>query len=381
MKREFSRIAERKTLYVLSIIIPIILFFMYGHIYNKEILRDVPIAIFDNDNSSLSRTFIQFTESSPSLKISDYVNSIETIKNKIRNGEIQGAFYFPPNFEKNVKEGKTSTVIVFKNTSNLVIGNMIYKDASSITRILSGGVLLKKLKSKGLPQDAAMNIINPIKIETQVLYNPNYSYQSYLVPGLMSFMLQMLVMICAVLIISSEFTHETFPELMNIAQNKISLILLGKMIPHILIHTANALMITGICFPLFNIRIYGSEIILLIFMIYFIISCLSLGVFISSMFHDQLFATELALFINTPGFIFSGFTFPLWGMPFAHMLFAQAMPYTHFLSGFLKIYQMDVPIENLLPEIGALTLFIVISLILSVFAIKHQINKYYKTVS
>lgn len=380
IKREFRRIAERKTLYLLSIFIPVTLFLLFGLIYQKEIIREVPIVIFDNDNSSLSRTAIQMIESSTSLKIVDYVNSIEDIENRIIKGEIHGAFYIPNNFEKNIKQGKNSDIVVFKNTANLVIGNIIYKDANTIVKTLSAGVVLKKLKSKGMMHDQAMNLIMPIRIETKTLYNPNYSYKSYLAPGLMAFTLQMLIMLSSVLIISSEFTHETFPTLLRLANKRISLILIGKIIPHFLIHSANALLIVGIFFPLFNIRVYGSLFLVLIFLLYFIITCISLGVLISSLFHDQLFATELALFINTPGFIFSGFTFPLWGMPMVHSIFAQIMPFTHFLNGFLKLYQMNAPLSYILPELKILSIFTIGSLILSVFAIKFQIKKYYKNI-
>ena len=152
--------------------------------------------------------------------------------------------------------------------------------------------------------------------------------------------------------------------------------LAGKALPHIVVNIATVLLAVGIVFPLFDIRVYGSMILIIAFFIYFIAACLMPGLLISSLFHDQLFATELAVFINTPAFIFSGFTFPLWGMPFAHTVFAQIMPFTHFLSGFLKIYQMNTPLYNLLPEIIKLGIFIIVPALLTIIVLKRRIKEY-----
>jgi ABC-2 type transport system permease protein len=377
MRREFARIAERKTLYLLSIVLPIFLFILTSLIYKEALVRELPIAIFDADHSYLSQRIIEMVESSPSMRVVKYETSVEEIKKDFLKGEIQGAFYFPSGMERDAKLGKGSSVVVFKNTANLIVGNLILKDATTIVRTTSAGVLLKKLTARGYTESQAMNVVNAIRIETSSLYNPNYSYLSYLVPGLMGFTFQILIMIASVLVISSEFTHGTFGELLETAEHKLSAILFGKAIPHFLIHFASVLLMLGIIFPVFNIKIYGSIVTLLLFFILFILACLMFGLMISSFFHDQLFATELAVFINTPAFIFSGFTFPMWSMPMVNSWFAHILPFTHFLSGFLKIYQMNSPIAALLPEIIILSIFVVVSTGLTYLELHHQVKKYY----
>lgn len=374
-KREFGRIAERKTLYLLMIVFPIFIYFLYASIYQKEIVREIPVAIFDEDHSDLSRKVIELIESSSSMRIINYSNSLSEIKEEFLNGNIHGAFYFPKDFEKQIKKGRSTTVVVYKNTSNLIIGNVLLKDASTIIKSFSGAVLISKLGKSGTPYNAGLNIANPIKIDSQILYNPNYSYSNYLVPGLLGFTFQMMIMIASVIVISSEFAHNTFEELANISSRSAWNILLGKAIPHFTIHFAMALLILGIIFPLFNIIVYGSVINLLILFTFFISANLMLGLLISSFFHNQFFATELAVFINTPGFIFSGFTFPLWSMPFAHNIFAMIMPFTHFLSAFLKIFQMGTSLGNCANEILILIAFTIIPTVASYFIIKHHINK------
>ena len=100
------------------------------------------------------------------------------------------------------------------------------------------------------------------------------------------------------------------------------------------------------------------------------------GVLISSLFKDQFMATEVAVFINTPGFIFSGFTFPLWGMPVIHNIFGNMMPYTHFLSAFIKLSQMDTGLFAVKYDLIILISFLIISIVVSLFMIRMRVRKY-----
>ncbi len=360
---------------MLSIFLPIILFLLLALIYKNGMVRNLPVAIFDDDRSGTSRLIIRSIDATSSMNVVKYVSSVEELKSEFRKGNIQGAFYFPKEFETELKKGKKSTVIIYKNTASLIIGNTIYKDGMTVVKTISGGALLKKLRSKGLAEAKAMNYVNPIRIESQYLFNPNYNYENYLIPALIPAMLQMIIIVAGVLLISSEFSHNTFNELVESSGNSITAIIVGKSLPHIAVHTATVLGIVGIIFPIFQIEVSGSMIILIIFLIYFVIACFFVGLMFSSVFHNQFFATELAVFLNAPAFMFSGYTFPLWGVPALHNYFAQILPFTHFITGFMKIYQMNAPFHYLLPEIIKLSIFIIISLIVIIVVLKYQIKK------
>ena len=221
-----------------------------------------------------------------------------------------------------------------------------------------------------------MDIVNPIQIETKILFNTNYSYLVYLVPALVTFILHMAVFLVSVLLISAEFTEKTFSSLLEAADNKISAIIIGKAIPHLSIQLLNVIILLGIFYPLFGIPMEGSVITAILFTFFFLVVVFFFGLMLSSLFHDLMFATELALFLTTPAFIFSGLSYPLRIMPNVHSIYAQLMPYTHFIEGFVKIYQMGVPFVYLVPQILRLSVFLVISIIVSVFALKFNIKKY-----
>ncbi len=95
---------------------------------------------------------------------------------------------------------------------------------------------------------------------------------------------------------------------------------------------------------------------------------------LSSLIPKRLFATEVALFILTPAFIYSGLTFPLWAMPQIHQSIAKLIPFTYFLSGFINLYEMGTSLIYLKKEILVLSTFLIASFIITVISIKIRLK-------
>ena len=325
--------------------LPIVIFFLLALMYRNGVVMGIPVAVYDADHSELSRIVTRSVESTRSMNIVASVQSLDEIKEEFRKGNIQGAVCIPRGFEEDVKHGRQARIIFYKNSFNLIIGNTLLKDGTAIVKTISAGVLIKKFRSAGMSYGGALALANPVRLESYSLFNPSYNYEDYFVPCLVTAVFQMVVMIAAVLLVSTEYHEGTLAELFSTAGGNISVVIAGKAIPHLFIHFANALCLIGILFPLFGIPLAGSVALTLAYMVAGILASFFLGFFISCLFHDQLFATELGVFLNAPAVIFSGYTFPLAGMPAVHSAFARILPFTHFFSGFIKLYQFGAPLE------------------------------------
>ena len=379
--REFGILFKKKSTLLLSIIAPGIFFLVFALIFRKGVLKDIPVAIYDEDKSSLSLLITRYVESTGSMAIVKYVNSSEELKSEFKKGNIDAAFYLPRNMERDVKAGKQSHPVLYINSINLIKSNNILNDGEKIIKTVSGGILLKKIRSSGSTENQAMDIINPIKIDSQIMFNPNYSYEQYLFPGLAAFTLMMIIMLTSVLVLNSEFSNNTFRELISTGENKLYAVMFGKSVPYIFIHLLNVLILTGVILPLFNIGLNGAAISTVIFIMLFVGVSFAAGMAVSVLINDRMFATEIILFINTPAFIFSGLTFPLWSMPKVISAFAQVIPFTQFLSGFMKLYLWSAPLKYALPEIGILLGFLAVFILIIYFGLKYRINNFKRALS
>ena len=367
--REWQWIFSHKATLRLVVLLPLIMFVLFAGIYFQGVVKQLPVAVVDADDSGLSRYVVQSISSTRSLKVVSTLTSVDEIRDAMRAGKIQAAFYIPESFEKDIKSGTQAHVTVYKNTANLIFGNLVLKDASTIIKTVSAGKQMKSVQSRGMTPQQAYNATVPIRVETYPLFNPAYSYESFLAPGLITVMLHMIIMIAAVLVLNRELRSGTLMELFRTAKGSISAIIIGKSLPYLALHTATVLTIIGIIFPLFGIIIQGSVLATLVYLLFFAVVSFFLGFALSCIFNDYLFATEVVIFVSTPAFVLSGYTFPIWAMPGIMGGIAHALPYTHFLYGFIKIYQMGAPASYLLTDVAKLVLYLIGALLLSAIAL------------
>ncbi|MCK5857626.1 MAG: ABC transporter permease, partial [Bacteroidales bacterium] len=90
---------------------------------------------------------------------------------------------------------------------------------------------------------------------------------------------------------------------------------------------------------------------------------------------DEVIAMDISFFYNSPAFVFSGFTFPIFGMPAFNSFYSDLIPYTYFLKAFLKLYQMNTPLHYAFPEFKALLVFCLVGFVIAYAALYVHLNK------
>lgn len=379
-RREWRRILTRRSQRFLVLLLPVCLFLTLALIYKNGTVADIPVAICDQDHSELSRLLIRGFESTRSMKITAYVQSVDEIRDGFLRGQWHGAVFLPHDLEKSVKTGQPAVVVVYRNDGNLVIGNSILKEALTVSKTVSAGILIKKLRASGITAKQAMNIAAPIQVDTHFLYNPSYNYARYLTPGLLTAMLQMIAMMSAVLLFSTERREKTMDELFVQSGRAPLVMILGKLVPYIMIYTILVLSIFCLLLPALHIAGQTALTPVLLFTMLFVTASAAMGLLISLLVHDQMMATEMVVFISTPAFMFSGYTFPQWGMPALHTVFSVVMPFTWFITGFLKLYYLNAGLHSVLGETAVLLGFVAIAGLASVLVLRRQLEKNYETV-
>lgn len=81
--------------YVVLLIIPPIIFLFYGFIYQKQFARELPMAVWDEDRSSVSRTLTDMMEQNENIHFTHVVFSNAEIEQLMKEGKIFGAVHFP----------------------------------------------------------------------------------------------------------------------------------------------------------------------------------------------------------------------------------------------------------------------------------------------
>lgn len=372
--REWKRILSLKVFYLVMLVVPVALFFFYALIYQKQEAKNLAFAVWDEDQSPVSRELLFLLEQKEALQITTRVSSEAEVKKLIQEGKILGAIHFPANLQKNIYSRHPSTVTLYTNAAALVPAKLVYKAVAEVVITGSTGVILQKLVKTGMKSDRAMAIANPISLNTYQLYNPTYNYQEYLVPGLITVGMQMILIIGSMLALNYEWVTETMHELYDSSRGSVVAVIVGKTIAHLAISWINFIIIVGVIFPFFDIGVGTAT--GKFFIIYTLLSlaCIGIGMFISALFKDVMLSGDVALFYTSPAFVFSGFTFPRSAMPWYDQYYALIMPYTSFLDGFFKVYYMNLPLKYALGDFSKLLLFCAVMYPTAMLLFKRQFN-------
>jgi len=375
--REWKRIFSIPNFYVVLLVIPPVIFFFYGLIYQKQFAKELPMAVWDEDQSSVSRTLTNMMEQNENIHFTHTAFSNSEIEKLMKEGKIFGAVHFPKNMESDAKKNHQSNITLYTNGAYLVPAKMIYKGAAEI--IIKGGlaVVLEKAEKQGMPAQTANALVQPIKLNSTILYNPDFNYKMYLTPGLITVGLQMALIVAAVLILNLEFKRNTIDDLLEISHSS-SQIVIGKMLAHLSVSWILFVLIVFVVFPVYDLGKPGTDFNFFIIYTLMALACIGIGMMLSALSDNLLFVTDVALFFTSPAFVFSGFTFPLWAMPWYDQLYSDIMPYTHFLDGFIKLYFMQLPMHYAMPEVYKLLLFTGVTFPLAVIIFQRKINLYLK---
>ena len=372
--RELSIAGQNKSVRNLMLFVPITIFILLGFIYVKGALREIPVAVYDQDNTKLSRTLIDLFNSSASMEVTYYLSSEDQLNTFFLNHKEHAIFRIPHGLERDVMKGKNTVVQALTNSSNIIYGNILLREAYTIVGTMSAGITINKLVATGLTERDAFNLALPIKVTAKPLFNPIYNYLYYLLPGLMTVLLQMIVFFVSTRSINSEYNKGTFGDLVEVSNNSAMNIIIGKSLIYFMLSIAIAMFI-ALVFVMFGIPFKDREVEIIVIFSVFILSNIALGQMLSATIDDEMLALDIAFFYNSPAFVFSGFTFPMFGMPFFDSLYAQFIPYTHFLYAFFKVYQIAAPFSYISSEVLILLLFMAVGFITAFVALRMRIKQ------
>ncbi|WP_315815187.1 ABC transporter permease [Paraflavitalea speifideaquila] len=178
--------------------------------------------------------------------------------------------------EQDIKSRHPVNVVVYTNAAAVVPAKLIYKEAAQVIITAGSGVILQKFVKTGMDKDKAMALVQPIALVPYTLYNPTYNYQHYLVPGLITVALQMIIIMVGVLLLNYEATTNTRQQLWYIARGSASAVIAGKTLAHLVIAWINFILVAFIIFPLFNLGIMAAA--GKFFVVYTLLSLACLGI-------------------------------------------------------------------------------------------------------
>lgn len=190
--------------YLIVLFVPLVFTIIFGGVFSPIFVENMPIAVYDMDNSASSKEVIGYFYDSPSLRITEDISSLETLEEKLLLGEICGAIIIPKDFGKDLNGKKGAEALVFMDNTNFMYGNNLMSTINTIFETVNAGVQIKLLEAGSMvPHQAEQNVYT-LNLVDRVLYNPQLGYFYYLFPGLLAIFVQQAFLAAGVPILIEE---------------------------------------------------------------------------------------------------------------------------------------------------------------------------------
>ena len=172
LRREIHRVARQPMYWLLTVILPIVAFAFFAVLLYKGVARDIPIAVVDQDNSTLSRKVTQMIDATPTAWVAYGVQGMEEAERLMLQGKIMGIVLIPDFFEKNILNNSQTHLESYLTGTNITVNGLLAKDLQTTVTTFTAGIQLQLLMKQGLTEKQAMAQLMPVRFDKHVLFNP-----------------------------------------------------------------------------------------------------------------------------------------------------------------------------------------------------------------
>ena len=362
-RREIHRLLHQPMYLVLMVILPVVSFSFFAILFGQGAIRNVPIAVLDQDHTTLSRKVVQMIDQTPTAMVSYGIQDMAEGERLMREGKVTAIVLIPAFFEKSILSNSQTYLENYVSGTNITVNGLLSKDIQTAVTTFTAGIQLQLLMKQGLTEKQAMAQLMPVRFDKHVLFNPHINYGYYLAPSFMPMMLMIFVVMVTIFSIGTELKLSTAREWMLAGGDSVWAALIGKLLPITTVMFLISLVMLIINFKIVGTPLNGSLAVILIATLLFILSYQSISVLIVSLLANLRLSLSIGGGYSVLAFTFSGLTFPIMAMWEPMQWVSRIFPFTYYTDIFIDQMLRGTPWVYSLPDLGYMSLFIVLPLL------------------
>jgi len=320
IRKESLQIIRDPSSIGIAFFLPVLLLLLFGYGVSLD-AREVGIALVVEqpgpEASSLISGFRHSEYFTPRVML-----SIQEAQRAMMEREVDGIIWLRADFARALRSGRSAPVAVILNGV----------DANK-ARLISGyvsGVWMQWLSRTSAEMGRSLDI--PVEIEQRIWYNPAVRSRNYLVPGLIAVIMTLIGAMLTSMVVAREWERGTMEALL-VTPVRIQEILIGKIVPYFILGMGGMLLSVIMAVFLFHVPLHGSLPALTVASALFMLTCIAMGLLISTAAGTQFVAGQVAIVVTfLPAFILSGFIFDIGSMPLPIQWVTHLVPATYFVA-------------------------------------------------
>ncbi len=358
--KEFQALLRDRQSRLVLIGPPIAQLLIFGYAATFD-LNNIPVAIYNQDNSQLSRQLVSKITGSPHIQLIKNVQSANEIAPLLTEKKVLMLIHIKADFstEQVSRHSAAIQVIVDGRNSNTALLALNYMR----TIIIDFNQQLIISQGQRPP---------PAIVKIRSWFNPDLLSRWFIIPGIVALLTLVVPLIVTALSVAREREAGTFDQIL-VTPLSPAQILIGKSIPGIIIGLLQGTVIIALTVVWFNIPLLGNLGALYLGLCLFLLSTVGIGLMISSLSITQQQGLMGAFLFLVPAVILSGFATPIANMPELVQDLTYINPMRYFLIIVRGVYLEGNSYADLIHQFWPMTLIGLISLTFAGWLFKHRL--------
>ena len=340
---EYGRVIRDRSAFGLIVMAPMIYGVFYPQPYLGQLIKDIPIAIVDDDSSDVSRTIIQAINADEAVKVALRSTTLAEAQAALARREVFGILNIPAGTEREVLKGDQANLPAYVDSAYFLLYNRTLQGIQEGVGAVRADLAARSARPDGSLYRAALASSSPVEILNQPLFNPTGGYGSYIVPAAFLLILQQTLLMGTATL--GGVAYEQGGRSARRRRGAASAVI-GQCLAHVLLASPG--------FALFLVilpRVYGFSasdhvLDLIALAIPYILSVSLLGQFVGSWFKRRETAVLLFIAISLPIFFLVGVAWPLEAIPPILRTASSILPSTFGIDGLVRVNQMDATLTD-----------------------------------
>ena len=283
IKKEFYQIIRDPSSILISVVLPLILLFVYGFGVSLD-MNNLKIGLVMEDTAPDAQSFAKSLINSRYFNV-QVARHRHEFEDEIIKGNIRGIVVIPSYFSQ-FRERQDNLAPI------QVIADGSEPNTASFVQNYVAGAWLNWLQQESISSD--LTGLPKVNTQTRFWYNEELESRNFLMPGSLAIVMTLIGTLLTALVVSREWEKGTMETLMATPVH-ISELLIGKLVPYFFL----GMFSMAICFIVsvffYDVPFRGSLLLLILVSAVYLLTALALGLLISTLAKNQFVAAQAAM--------------------------------------------------------------------------------------
>jgi len=355
MVKEFFQIMRDPSSILITVFLPLLLIFLYGSGVSLD-LDHLRVGLVMEDTAPDVQSFAKSLTDSRYFDVK-IVRDRRALQDDLTSGAIRGMFIVPSYFTQyRNRPDQVAPIQVIADASETNTANFVQNYAQGVF----ANWLVQETISQGIEVSAPL-----IHSEPRFWYNEQLESRFFLLSGSLAIIMTLIGSLLTALVVAREWERGTMEALMSTTVGIWELVI-AKVIPYFCLGMISMIISVVLSIVFYDLPLRGSFFVLLLISALFLFCALGLGLMISTITKNQIFAYQITLVTAfLPAYILSGFLFEIHSMPKWIQMLTYIIPAKYFVQSLQSLFLVGnvwyLILYDMIPIVGIGLIFFLIT--------------------